>query len=163
MTKQRILRWGVCAWVVIAVAAAGTARAADAEEKAVGEAVAGFYAALNALFAGDAARMATVWSHDADVVYMGPGGGMQVGWDQVAAEWQRQAARKLGGSVTSAQMRITIGHDLAVVSNYEEGENTNTGGQPSKVSIRATNVFRKENASWKMIGHHTDLLPYLAK
>jgi len=28
------------------------------------------------------------------------------------------------------------------------------------VSIRATNVFRKEGGQWKMIGHHTDLLPF---
>jgi ketosteroid isomerase-like protein len=33
---------------------------------------------------------------------------------------------------------------------------------PEKVSIRATNIYRKENGQWKMIGHHTDLLPYLA-
>jgi hypothetical protein len=29
------------------------------------------------------------------------------------------------------------------------------------VSIRATNLFRKEDGSWKMIGHQTDLLPFL--
>jgi hypothetical protein len=29
------------------------------------------------------------------------------------------------------------------------------------VSIRATNLFRKESGAWKMIGHHTDLLPFL--
>jgi ketosteroid isomerase-like protein len=32
-----------------------------------------------------------------------------------------------------------------------------------QVSIRATNLFRKENGAWKMIGHHTDLLPFLEK
>ena len=30
-----------------------------------------------------------------------------------------------------------------------------------KVSLRATTTFRKENGLWKVIGHHTDTLPYL--
>ena len=36
-------------------------------------------------------------------------------------------------------------------------------GKPQAVSIRATNLFRKEDGTWKMIGHHTDLLPFLAE
>jgi ketosteroid isomerase-like protein len=36
-------------------------------------------------------------------------------------------------------------------------------GQPQTVTIRATNIFRRENGQWKMIGHHTDLLTFLAK
>jgi ketosteroid isomerase-like protein len=43
------------------------------------------------------------------------------------------------------------------------GSNLNAQGEPMKVSIRATNIFRKENGQWKMIGHHTDLLPFLEK
>jgi ketosteroid isomerase-like protein len=60
-------------------------------------------------------------------------------------------------------MRITVGRDLAVAQNYEKGENTNADGKTQSVSIRATNLFRKENGKWKMISHHTDLLPYLKK
>ena len=134
-----------------------------AEEKAVRSAVVQFYAALNTLFAGDVEQMKTVWSHADDVTYMGPGGGFQVGWDQVFDNWKAQAAMRLGGKVEAADMRITVGLDVAVTHNYEKGENTNARGEPQKVSIRATNVFRKEDGKWKMIGHHTDLLPYLEK
>lgn len=137
--------------------------AAEGNEKAVKSAAAGFYAALNKMFAGDLDPMKEVWSHADDVTYMGPGGGFQVGWDQVLKSWEAQAAMKLGGKVEAANMRITVGQDMAVVSNYENGENANARGEPQKVSIRATNVFRKEGGKWKMIGHHTDLLPYLAK
>jgi ketosteroid isomerase-like protein len=42
----------------------------------------------------------------------------------------------------------------------EVGDNV-VDGKPQQVSIRATNTFRKENGQWKMIGHHTDLLPFL--
>lgn len=60
-------------------------------------------------------------------------------------------------------MHIIVGEELTVVQNYEKGENTNVEGKTQRVSIRATNLFRKEDGKWKMIGHHTDLLPYLKK
>ena len=153
----------MCAWTAVALVAASAAHAADADEKGVGEAAAHFYSALNAMFTGDVAPMKEVWSHKPDVTYMGPGGGFQVGWDQVLATWEAQAAKKLGGTVKPDGMRITVGRDIAIVSNYEKGENTNANGKPAKVSIRATNLFRKEGGTWKMIGHHTDLLPFLEK
>ena len=163
MKKKLMVCWAICAWAVITLGAARAGQASDADEKGVGEAAAQFYSALNALFTGDVAPMKKVWSHQPDVTYMGPGGGFQVGWDQVFANWEAQAALKLGGSVKPEGMRITVGRDIAIVSNYEKGENTNAGGKPAKVSIRATNLFRKEGGQWKMIGHHTDLLPYLEK
>ena len=69
---------------------------------------------------------------------------------------------KLGGEVKPGEMRMTAGRDLAVVSNCETGENAGPGGKSRKVDIRATNLFRKEDGKWKMIGHHTDMLPYYA-
>jgi ketosteroid isomerase-like protein len=55
---------------------------------------------------------------------------------------------------------MTVGQDLATVECVEVGENI-VNGKPTKVSIRATNTFRKENGQWKIIGHHTDKLPFL--
>ena len=141
--------------------ASASPKAAAGDEKAVRAAAAQFYAALNRMFTGDLGPMTEVWSHADDVTYMGPGGGFQVGWPKVLENWKAQAAMKLGGSVEPADMRVTVGRDIAVTSNYENGENTNAKGERQKLSIRATNVFRKESGKWKMIGHHTDLLPYL--
>jgi ketosteroid isomerase-like protein len=129
----------------------------------IAAAAADFYAALNALFQGELAPMAEVWSHADDVTYMGPDGGFQVGWKEVLAEWEKQAAMELGGRVEPEGTRIIRDRDLAVTHNFERGENVNTGGMPGSVSIRATNLFRKENGTWKMIGHHADRLPYLSK
>ena len=135
--------------------------APEGEEQAVGAAVDRFYAALNTLFSGDAGPMIEVWSHADDVTYMGPTGGLYVGWEAVLEDWQAQADLKLGGQVLPSDMVIVIGRDLAVTSNNELGVNTNADGEVQRVSIRATNIFRKEGGDWKMIGHHTDLLPYL--
>jgi ketosteroid isomerase-like protein len=142
---------------------AGQTSARDADEAAVREAATQFYAALNTMFAGDLAPMTEIWSHADDVTYLGPDGAFEIGWDQVLANWKRQAAMKLGGKVEPQNMRVAVGQDLAVTHNLEKGENVGPEGKPLVVSIRATNVFRKENGQWKMIGHHTDRLPFLER
>ena len=153
------------ATVVLAVAGMvplGSAHAAQQDEKSVPQATAQFYAALNAMFDGNVEPMNAVWSHAEDVTCMGPDGKFIVGWDQVSASWTRQAAMKLAGKVQPESMHVTVGQDLAIVECLEVGENI-VKGKPQTVSLRATNVFRKKDGQWKMIGHHTDLLPFLAQ
>jgi ketosteroid isomerase-like protein len=161
--KKRLVGLLVFIFLGTGFVTTAVAPAAEGDGATVMGAVEQFYAALNAMFAGDAGPMEAVWSHADDVTYMGPVGGLQKGWPEVLAVWQEQAAMKLGGKVTPDRMQVTEGQDMAVTSNYETGENYDKDGNLQTVSIRATNVFRKENGQWKMIGHHTDLLPYLEK
>ncbi len=163
MKTKRTTWLAILMLVVAGGLAAQMTQAAEADEQAVRAATAQFYVALHAMFRGDVGPMTQVWSHAADVTYMGPGGGFEVGWQKVRANWEAQAAKKLGGEVKPVEMRLEVGPKLAVVQNYEQGENSNADGKPQSVSIRATSVFRKEGGQWKMIGHHTDLLPYLAQ
>lgn len=135
--------------------------AVDEEGAKVAEAQ--FYVALNAMFKGDVQPMDKLWSHADDVVFMGPSGMMQVGWQDVYANWQKQAKLKLGGDVNPENIHMVVGDDIAVSFNMEVGRNIDKEGKPFTVKIRTTNVFRKENGEWKMIGHHTDKLAYLEK
>jgi len=157
------------AWMYILVVmiagfiALNNTRSSEDDEKAVKQAVSQFYVALNEMFKGNVKPIKEVWSHTDDVTYMGPGGGIKVGWVQVLASWEAQAAMKLGGVVKPEGMHIIVGQDIAVTSNYEKGSNVDSEGKQIEVSIRATNTFRKEDGKWKMIGHHTDLLPFLQK
>lgn len=161
--NARTLRLLVLAMFGTPLVFAGPVRAAEGDAQAVKAAAEQFYVALNAMFTGDAEPMKAVWSHADDVTYMGPAGGFQKGWNEVLAVWVEHAAMKLGGKVVPEGMQITVGHDLAITHNFEVGENYDKDGVLQKVSIRATNMFRKEAGRWKMIGHHTDLLPYLEK
>jgi len=136
---------------------------AEMDSEGVRAAAEQFYSALNVMFSGELGPMKEVWSHGEDVTYMGPGGGFRLGWKDVLADWEAQAAMKLGGKVEPKDLRITVGRDLAIVSNYEIGHNVTADGKVQEVKIRATNLFRNENGQWKMIGHHTDLLPFLQK
>ena len=146
---------------VAVILVSNTAFSSEGNDEPVRKAAEQFYAALNSMFTGDLGPMEEIWSHAEDVTYLDPGGGYLVGWEEVLASWKAQAAMKLGGKVEATEMRITVGRDLAVTQNYETGENMDEEGKIRKVSIRATNVFRKEDGEWKMIGHHTDLVPFL--
>jgi ketosteroid isomerase-like protein len=147
--------------LMLGVACLASSRCLANDKEAVEQAAARFYSSLNALFTGESAPMEEVWSHADDVTYMGPAGGFQVGWDQVRAYWEGQAALKLGGQIAPFDTHVTIGDKLAFFQCYERGQNVNAQGEPLKVSIRATTIFRKEKGAWKVIGHQTDLLPYL--
>ena len=154
---------GMALALVLCGGLGSAARAADPETSEVLTAHAGFYAALNQLFTGQVEPMIDVWSHGNDVTYMGPTGNYERGWSAVLKDWQGQAAMKLGGRVDASELQVVVGQTLAVVTNYETGENTNAQGKVERVRLRATNTFRKEGGRWKMIGHQTDTLPYLVK
>ena len=162
MKKQvvGIVMMVLCAAVLIF---GNTAFASEKDIEGVRAAAGQFYSALNVMFTGELKPMTQIWSHADDITYMGPGGGFEAGWPAVRAVLEKQAAMKLGGKVEPAEMHITAGSKIGVISNYERGENTNTRGMPQVVSLRVTSIFRKENGVWKMIGHHTDTLPYLKK
>jgi len=134
----------------------------EEKEKEVRRAAEQFNAALNFTFEGDIDPMIKVWSHADDVTYMGPSGGILVGWEQVRNSWEEQAKLKVGGKVETEDMHIIVGENIGITVNFERGTNY-INGKPVKVNIRATNVFRLENGKWKMIGHHTDILPWLEK
>ena len=144
--RHRILS-GLLVVAVMALMTARPAQAADDDTQAVKAAVATFHDALNVLFTGDVAPMKAIWSHADDVTYMGPVGGMQVGWAQVEPYWDKQAAKKLGGKVNPVDVHITASPTLAVVHYYEKGENV-IDGKPQPVNIRATTTFRNEGGKF---------------
>lgn len=149
--------------VALIVAAACSARdggAAPSDERTVQEATENFYQAINAMFHGDIDPMEAVWSHADDITYMGPDGTVNVGWNKTLENLQNQAAMNLGGEIRHEQIMLTVGRDLATMECRELGENV-IDGKPTPISLRVTNVFRKENGEWKLIGHHTDKLPFM--
>jgi len=161
MKAKCITYSGVIFLLLAGVMHAQISQGSKEEREAVIKTAEQFYSALNAMFTGNLEPMKEVWSHADDVTYLGPDGSFRIGWTKVLKDWEMQAALKLGGEVSPKDMQVTVGRDLAVVSNYELGENIGPNGEPRYVEIRATNLFRKENGKWKMIGHHTDTLPFL--
>ena len=147
--------------VALATLLANPSTSRAASEQDIRTAADQFYAALKAVFAGDAGPMIEVWSHHDDVTYLGPTGGVLVGWAEVKGSWEAQARAGLRGSVEPEIVRVVPGTKLGITVGYERGENFTSDGTAVTVDIRVTNVFRLENGTWKMIGHHTDIMPWL--
>ena len=116
-----------------------------------------FYAALNAMFAGDLAPMNAIWAHDEDVTDMGPFGGRLTGWKAVGEEFKKEGAMKLGGHVVCKDVIVRAGGDMGYTVCVEQGENMSADGKPVIVNFRATNMFRLINGRWKLVHHHTDI------
>lgn len=158
----------VLSCVLISTAAAGCAHhrpvggaAAHAQGfHSVRAATDGFYAALQAMFKGDATPMKDAWWHDDEVTYMGPGGDYLVGWADIEKEWDLQASRTLGGKVEPKDLNTIEVGDMALINCVEVGTNV-VDGKEATVSIRSSTVFRRHHGMWKVIAHQTDKLPYL--
>jgi ketosteroid isomerase-like protein len=125
-----------------------------------------FYAALSELSRGNPGPMADVWSQGADVSAMHPVGGRELGWEQV---WQSfdQAARQVLESPMTVERSwvsdlklVRLREDLAYTLCTEHVDCT-IGGQPISLQGRATNIFRREGDTWKIIHHHADPFPAL--
>ena len=121
------------------------------------EATESFYSALNAVLGGDVEPMLGLWSHADDITYMSPFGEILVGWDAVSASWRGQADQRFGGEVQPEAVHHFASDTLGFVVGFERGS-VEIDGQTAPVNIRATSMYRVEDGSWKMIGHHTDPL-----
>jgi len=129
-----------------------------AAEEEVRTASARFYAALNSMMTGDAAPLADVWSHGADVSTMHPIGGREAGWDQVRGSFEGVAGLASAGHAELRDQSIHLGEDLAYELGTEHGQATLAGEQIT-IEQRVTNVYRREGGEWKIVHHHTDLSP----
>lgn len=136
--------------------------AATSDTASAEDAIFKFHDALNVLFEGNAQPMKTLWSHADDATYMGPMGGFVIGWDTISTLWDTQASLKLGGKVIAENIHISVSPSLAIAHYMERGSNI-VDGKKQIVSLRTTTTLRKEDGAWKVIGHHTDTLPYLEK
>lgn len=119
-----------------------------------------FYEALNLMLIGDLSLMISIWSHTADVTYIGPEGDIVVGWSQVQNRWEEQAAMNIGGEVLPRNVHFITNETLAIAQNWEIG-NTLIDGKSKKVALRVSNIYRKEDGKWKMVSHQTDPLSIL--
>ena len=105
------------------------------------------------------AAMAAVWSHGPAVTTMHPLGGREVGWEQVRATWEQAAAVFTAGQVTvSDQVIVPLTEEVAYTVATERGEGT-IGGEAISFEHRVTNIYCRKDGVWKLVHHHTDLVP----
>jgi len=115
------------------------------------------YAAINRMLHGDAGPLCALVSDAPDAMFAGPFGGIDAGAESVRANYEAQAARKLGGEVNVCDLHVIDGTDMGVTVCVEYGTGLVIDGKPGSLRHRATNIFRREADGWKLVHHHTDL------
>lgn len=123
-----------------------------------------FYSALSRMAVGETDTMKSLWSHDDSITTMHPIGGREKGWDAVNGSFNgvAQAATGGKGKVELKDQLIRVLGDVAYEVGNEEGE-LHLGGKQIKIDQRVTNIYHKEDGSWKLIHHHADISPAMVE
>ena len=129
---------------------------ATANEKDIRAATVLFYAAFNSALHGNLAPMSAVWSHRPDVTSLSAAGGHAKGWNEVYAGFQNMARLYPGGSIEQRDMIVVAGKDIGYSVCTETGQLRSSEGPMVTFNQRATNIFRLEGGTWKLIHHHAD-------
>jgi ketosteroid isomerase-like protein len=116
------------------------------------------YAVMNRMLNGDAAPLASIWSHSAAVSALHPIGGRQVGWDEVRKSFEQVSQIASNGQVELQDRIVQVAGDMAYEVGVERGQLKLAGTQVN-IDHRVTNIYRREAGGWKIVHHHTDLSP----
>lgn len=117
-----------------------------------------FYERLNRMANGETNTFADVWSQNESATAMHPIGGRDVGWNEVENSFNQVAGAASDGKVELKDQLIRVLGDSAFEVGIEKAQ-FKVAGMEVKAEIRVTNIYQKENGSWKMVHHHTDIAP----
>lgn len=99
-------------------------------------------------------------SHSNDITIMGAFGGYEKGWDKFGARLDWAAAQMKGSEPKKSKVEyidIVVSGDLAYTVALAGLVQGNTNSEKDR-PIRVTEIFRKENGSWKLLHRHADPL-----
>ncbi len=109
-----------------------------------------FYRAFESL---NMARMRAIWAEDGPVKCVHPGWKPIHGAAAVLESWEQIFQNTSYIEFELEEETVIIEYGLAVVSVVEKMRSASQG-QTVKGVAHATNVFRKEGGSWRLIIHH---------
>ena len=126
-------------------------------EAVLGEFITRCHEALRHQSQGRPEPFLELWSHGDDVTVMAAVGGYQVGFEQVAKllRWASKAQSVDSWSsesvVTAAVSDLGFSVELEHYAQHLEAED-------KSMTLRATQVYRRENEEWRIIHRHGDVL-----
>jgi ketosteroid isomerase-like protein len=98
-----------------------------------------------------------LWSHADDVTIMAAVGGYEVGFEPVAKLLRWASKAQSFDSWSSENIVTALVSDLGFSVELEHyGQQVD--GKDAGMTLRATQVYRRENGEWKVIHRHGDVL-----
>jgi hypothetical protein len=111
--------------------------------------VAGVDAALGRTGSGEAEEYKSFWSHSDDVLIFGAFGGIAKGWVEVGPRLDWAISQMSGEEAAVERIVECVGADVAYTVDYNRGD---------ALALRVTQIYRRENGSWRIILRHADPL-----
>lgn len=123
-------------------------------------AIAASHNALAAILKGDQSGYLELFSTAEDVTLGNPFGPFGRGRKNVEARLAIAASKYRDGRNTNVELiEKYVSHELACVAEVESGEAKVAGSEEmSRISVRATSLFRLEAGNWKLVHRHADPL-----
>jgi ketosteroid isomerase-like protein len=116
-------------------------------------------AAARAYVSGDAAPLGRIVTHTAPATFFGPKGGARNGPDEVFSTYQRDAAGFGEHGETHFEiLHMAASGGIAYWVGYQRARaRLRNHPEPVPMSLRVTEVFRREADTWKLIHRHADM------
>lgn len=106
---------------------------------------------------GRPAAFKALWSHSDDVTICGAFGGIESGWNNVAARLDWASSQFSEGRRTREEVRSALGTDFAYLVQTEHIQFRVPGrAEQSTLELRVTMVFRRQEDGWRIVHRQAD-------
>jgi ketosteroid isomerase-like protein len=115
--------------------------------------------AAAAFLDGDASAVAALVSSEPGATFFEPGGAVLLGAEKIRERFRRTAQGFSQGSYSFQVLHHEVGEALACVVGIQRSTTHVKGrGEPLRLNLRVTEIFRREDGSWKLVHRHADAL-----
>ena len=119
--------------------------------------------ALEEFYKGNPEPYKRLYSDREDISLLGAFGGVSVGQEEVMKHATTRAAFFQGGHNLTIDYKVKFCEgDFGYAVGIERFE-AKVGGKETRVALRATTVFRREDRTWKVVHRQGDPLVYMIK
>jgi ketosteroid isomerase-like protein len=115
--------------------------------------------ALDAMLEGDPEPYMGTWSQRDPVSLFGAWGPCKTGWSELSKTFRWVGSRFADGTMTYDLEVAYAGEDLAYTVGYERSEVAVDSGPKRPMTIRVTQIYRREDGEWKLVHRHADFAP----
>ena len=128
-------------------------------DKSWEDAMARLAAAQRDFVNGDATGIKALYSHREDVTVMGGFGGFERGWSEVGPRLDWAASQFAGGSYRQDDLSVIVGPEVACLVSLERWTYINARDRSeTRLDLRVTQAFRREEGAWRLVHRHADSL-----
>jgi ketosteroid isomerase-like protein len=115
--------------------------------------------ANEAMYAGDPEPYIALFTQHDPVSLFGAWGPCKTAWPDIERTLRWVGSRFSGGTMTTENVVVHSGGDVACTVGYEHGRVAIDGGEHRDVRLRVTHIYRLENERWRLAHRHGDWAP----